>query len=480
MSDASPLQMTGVASWRSPKRVLPWLVAVPLFMEQLDATIVNTAVPAMAENLNVEPLSLKAVMTSYALALAVFIPISGWMADRFGVRRVFATAISLFTCGSLFCALSQNVPMLVASRVVQGLGGSMMVPVGRLALVRTFSKHELLAAINFVVIPALVGPLLGPLVGGVIVHVLPWRTIFLINLPIGVLALTLVRKAMPDSRGVAKALDLLGFLLFGAGIGLFSWVLEIFGETSLSSPALGLMLVASLVLLAIASRRALGSANPVLRLALLRVRTFRAAVLGSFVARLGIGGLPFILPLLLQLGFGFSPWQAGLLLMPQALASMGMKVLAGKILRRFGYRTVLLANTVAMGVVLALWSTVTVHTPVLELVALGFIFGFFSSLQFTSMNSLAWADLTDEQTSAGTSLSSTLQQLSMSVGVALASLLAALYLQGASQADHLALMHSLHLTFLTLGVITVVSAGVFAQLTEDDGANVSNRVVQRT
>jgi EmrB/QacA subfamily drug resistance transporter len=463
----------------SVKRVLPWLVAVPLFMEQLDATIVNTAVPAMAANLHVEPLSLKAVLTSYALALAVFIPISGWMADRFGVRRVFASAISLFTFGSLLCGLSLNVPMLVASRLLQGFGGAMMVPVGRLALVRTFSKHELLAALNFVVIPALIGPLLGPLVGGVIVHLLPWRAIFLINLPIGVVALALVRRGMPDYRGSTQRFDLFGYVLFGAGIGLFSWVLEIFGETRLSLAELLVILLASLGLLGIASWRALHSSRPVLALRLFGVRTFRAAVLGSFVARLGIGGLPFILPLLLQLGFGFSAWQAGLLLMPQAAASIGMKVLVPRILKRFGYRAVLLSNTVAMGVILAGWSLVTINTPVVVLVILGLVQGFFSSLQFTSMNSLAWADLNETQTSAGTSLSSTLQQLSMSVGVAVASLLAALYLHGAPQADHLALMHSLHLTFLTLGGITVLSAGVFAQLTADDGANVANRAVQR-
>src|SRR5476649_886046 len=233
------------------KRFLPWLVAVALFMENLDATIVNTAVPTMALNLHVEPLSLKAVLTSYTLSLAVFIPVSGWMADRFGTRRIFTLAISLFLLGSVLCGISTNVPMLVASRIIQGMGGAIMTPVGRLALVRTFPRSEMLAAMNYVVVPALIGPLLGPFVGGLIVYWLHWRVIFFLNVPFAVVGLWMVHQHMPDFRDDdTPPLDRLGFLLFGSGVALLSYVLEIFGEHTRSLPAMGLMLAGSAVLLA--------------------------------------------------------------------------------------------------------------------------------------------------------------------------------------------------------------------------------------
>ena len=321
------------------KRYMPWLVAVSLFMENLDATIVNTAVPTMAANLEVTPLSLKGVLTSYTLCLAVFIPISGWMADRFGTKRVFTWAVCLFTLGSLACGLALNSPMLVAARVVQGIGGAMMTPVGRLALVRTFPKSEMLTAMNFVVIPALIGPLLGPFMGGVIVHWLPWRMIFFLNLPIGLLGLWLIKRHMPDYRDDAVApLDRTGFLLFGSGIALLSYVLEIFGEHRLSAgPILGLLAV-SLALLGLYGWHAGRLPNPVMRLDLFRIRTFNIAVLGGIITRLGVGGMPFLLPLLYQIGLGHAPWEAGLLTMPQAVAAIAMKMMSKGILARLGRR----------------------------------------------------------------------------------------------------------------------------------------------
>ena len=213
------------------KRYLPWVVATALFMEQLDSTIVNTAIPAMAASLQVTPLSLKAVVTSYILSLAVGIPVSGWMADRFGTRRVFGVAVAVFTVSSILCGLAVNAPMLVVARVLQGIGAAMMMPVGRLTIIRTFHKSELLMAMNFVIIPALIGPLLGPTVGGLIVHWLSWREIFFVNVPVGLMALLLVHRYMPDYRGDApRPLDLIGLLLFGTGTALLSWLLEIFGE----------------------------------------------------------------------------------------------------------------------------------------------------------------------------------------------------------------------------------------------------------
>src|SRR3984885_13835960 len=279
------------------KRLLPWLVAVAFFMESLDTTILNTAVPAISAALHVKPLSMKAVLASYTLSLAVFIPISGWMADRFGTRRVFAAAIGLFTLGSFLCGLSSNIHLLVACRVLQGCGGAMMVPVGRLTLVRSFPKSDLLRTMSFVAIPALVAPMLGPIAGGLIVDYLHWRIIFFLNIPIGLAGLTLVYLHLPDYREEQHpALDAVGLILFGSGVALLSYVLEIFGEHALSLGEMVGLLALSLALLAGYALHARMLSFPLLQLRLLTIRTFRAAVSGSFFTRIGIGGVPFLLP----------------------------------------------------------------------------------------------------------------------------------------------------------------------------------------
>jgi EmrB/QacA subfamily drug resistance transporter len=461
------------------RRFLPSLVAVALFMENLDATIVNTAVPTMSAALHVQPLSLKAVLTSYTLSLAVFIPISGWMSDRFGTKRVFAAAVAIFSLGSLACGLSINVPMLVASRILQGLGGAMMTPVGRIALVRSFPRSQLMVVMQYVVVPALIGPLIGPVTGGLIVHWLPWRTIFLINLPFGVVGLWMVRCYMPDFRDPAPApLDYTGFLLFGAGIGLLSYVLEVFGEHRLSAvPIIGLT-VLSVGLLIAYGWHARGIARPMLKLALLRVRTFRVSVLGGFVTRLGLGGMPFLLPLLYQLGLGFPAWKAGLFTIPQALAAMGMKVMGRKLLTRFGHRCVLIANTALLGVAIGGFALIGRDTPVWWILPLSFFLGFLASLQFTSMNTLVYADVDDRDASQAGSIASTAQQMSLSFGVALGALLAAWYLGGLDQSIAAQTIPALHKAFITMGGLTVLSSFTFWTLQSGDGDNVSNRSVR--
>ncbi len=458
------------------KRFMPWLVAVALFMENLDATIVNTAVPTMAAKLEVPPLSLKAVLTSYTICLAVFIPVSGWMADRFGTKRVFTWAVSLFTLGSLFCGLAMSIPMLVAARVVQGIGGAMMTPVGRLALVRTFPRSEMLSAMNFVVIPALIGPLLGPFVGGLIVHWLPWRTIFFVNLPIGLLGLWLIKRHMPDFRneGVAP-LDRVGFLLFGGGVALLSYVLEVFGEHSLPpGPILGL-LACSFGLLAAYYWHGRHVPNPVMRLALFDTRTFNVAVIGGVITRLGIGGMPFLLPLLYQIGMGFPPWQAGLLTMPQALAAITMKMLSKSILARFGHRQVLVTNTVLFGATILAFALIGPGTPVWCILLLSFTQGFFSALQFTSMNTLVYADISDADASMANSIASTAQMMALSFGVAFASLVAAWFIGRTPQTDTANFIRALHHSYLALGTVTIISSLMFWRLRPNDGNNVSNR-----
>ena len=463
--------MTAPLPTDNVKRLLPWLVAVAFFMESLDTTILNTAVPTIAEALGVAPLSMKAALTSYTISLAVFIPVSGWIADRFGTRLVFMTAIGVFTTGSLMCGLSVNMPMLVASRILQGCGGALMMPVGRITMVRTFPKADLVRAMSFVAVPGLIGPLIGPLAGGLIVGYLHWRMIFFVNIPVGLAGMYLVFRHMPDYRSEERVpLDFVGLALFGSGIALLSYVLEIFGEHGLDVKSVSFLLGLSVLLLLAYTAHALREEFPLLKLALFRVRTFRSAISGSFATRLGVGGMPFLLPLLYQIGLGYTPVQSGLLIMPQPLAAMSLKMLMPRILTRFGYRSVLLYNTLAIGAITILFMTVAPGIPVALIVALGFTLGFVSSMQYTAMNTLVFADLPDADASAGSSISSTVQQMSMSFGVAVSSLLAAVFLGGEHRPGPAALVSGIHWTFLTMGLMTIVSALIFRQLKPNDGA----------
>lgn len=456
------------------KRYLPWVVATALFMEQLDATIVNTGIPAMAASLDVTPLSLKAVVTSYILSLAVCIPVSGWLADRYGSRRVFLSAVALFIVSSMLCGLAVNAEMLVAARVPQGISAAMMMPVGRIAIVRTFPKGELLRAMNFVIVPALLGPLLGPTVGGLIVHWLSWRDIFFVNVPVGLAALWFGHRHMPDYRAAApRPLDVRGLLLFSSGAALLSWLLEVFGENALPRGEGAMLFVVAIGLLVAYGWHAGRVPHPLLRLQLLRVRTFRVSVLGGFVTRLGIGGMPFLMPLLYQLGLGLPAWQSGLLMMPTALAAMTMKALSAPLLRRFGYRRVLMVNTALIACMIASYSTVTPATPLVLIVAMGFMMGLFNSLQFSSMYSMAYADIGDSDTAMASTMATTLQQLSMSFGLACGSLVTGYFLAGQPQSDAVALREALHHAFLAIGALTLLSSASFWTLRARDGESVS-------
>ncbi len=456
------------------RRYLPWLVAVALFMENLDTTIVNTAAPRMAEGFGVEPLSIKGVLTSYTLALAVFIPISGWMADRFGARRVFELAILIFTTGSLLCGIAVNLPMLVASRLLQGMGGAMMSPVGRLALVRTFPRSDMIRAMNYVVVPALIGPLVGPFLGGAITHWLHWRVIFFINLPLGIFGFWLSRRWMPDYRSdESPPIDLRGMVLFSSGILLLSYALEVLGEHRLPGGTILQLGAAGLLLLAGYIWHARRVKFPVLSLGLFGVRTFRIAVLGGFVTRLGSGGMPFLLPLLYQVGLGYLPWQAGLLMMPQVFGAMSMKLVNRQVLARFGHRNVLRWNTWLMGLLLASFSLVGPGTPVQVIVILSFLQGFVSSIQFTSMNSLVYADVSDNEASRASSIAITGQHLAVSFGIALGSVTATFFLSNVPADNHAAFVSAVHYAFIVLGGMTVASSAVFAGLRPEDGAIVS-------
>ncbi len=456
------------------KRLLPWLVAVAFFMQSLDTTILNTAVPTIANAMGVTPLNMKSVLASYTLSLAVFIPISGWMADRFGTRRVFAAAIGLFSLGSLLCGLSTDLAMLVACRVLQGVGGAMMVPVGRMTMVRAFPKSELIRAMSFVAIPSTIGPITGPLIGGVIVHYLHWGYVFFVNLPVGVLGLWLVYRFLPDYRESDRhPLDVIGLVLFGAGVALLSYVLEVFGEHRLTDLEIVLLLVLSAALLAGYGVKAAHTRHPLLLLGLFRLRTFRAAVAGSFLSRLGLGGIPFLFPLLYQIGLGFTPIESGLLVMPQAIAAMGLKMVVPKILARLGYRTVLIGNTLIVGFLITLFATIDVGTPAWRIVLQAFVLGFFTSTQYTAMNTLVYADVTGPQTSGASTIASCGQQMSISFGVASASLIAALFVPADLRSDPTALIHGVHQAFIVLGLMTMASSAIFMELHRNDGGAVS-------
>jgi EmrB/QacA subfamily drug resistance transporter len=480
MNQTGPLIVRPSSSGPSPsdpsaasKRLLPWLVAVAFFMESLDTTILNTAVPTISSALGVAPLSMKAVLASYTLSLAVFIPISGWMADRFGTRRVFASAIGLFTLGSFLCGMSSNIHLLVACRILQGCGGAMMVPVGRLTLVRAFAKSDLLRVMSFVSIPALVAPMLGPIAGGLIVGYLHWRIIFFLNIPIGLAGLILVYLHLPDYRSEqTPPLDIVGLILFGSGVALLSYVLEIFGEHTLSTAEMSALLLLSIALLAGYRIHGNSIPFPLLKLKLFGIRTFRAAVSGSFFTRLGIGGVPFLLPLLYQVGLGFTPIQSGMLIMPQAIASMSMKPLMPRILRRVGYRGVLISNTLILGALLLVFATIGVRTPVWVIVLQAFLYGAFTSLQYTSMNTLVFADIEEKDASSASSIASTLQQMSISFGVAAAGLTTALFVPS-THSDSAAMIHGIHKALIALGTLTIVSTIVFRSLRSGDGDDVS-------
>jgi MFS family permease len=349
----------------------------------------------------------------------------------------------------------------------------MMVPVGRLTLVRTFAKSELVRAMSFVAIPSLVGPMLGPIAGGLIVGYLHWRLIFFVNIPIGLVGLFLVYWHLPDYREDTNPLDVTGLFLFGSGVALLSYVLEVFGEHTLTRSEILGLLALSILLLAGYGFHATRAAYPMLRLTLFRIRTFRAAVVGSFVTRLGIGGIPFLFPLLYQVGLGFTPVQSGLLMMPQAIAAMSLKVTMPGILNRVGYRGVLISNTLIIGLMILFFATIGKATPVWLIVAEVFLYGFFTSLQYTSMNTLVYADVTEEQASGASSIASTMQQMAISFGVASASLVTVFFLPSRSSSDTAQFIHGIHRAFFVLGGMTLLSTIVFCGLKRGDGDSVS-------
>ncbi len=404
-----------------PSRLLtPLIIACALFMENLDSTVLATSLPAIATDLHEDPIALKLALTSYLLSLAVFIPASGWAADRFGTRTIFRGAIVVFTVGSVLCGLSSTLPAFVAARVFQGLGGAMMVPVGRLVLLRSVPRHEIVQALATLTMPALLGPILGPPLGGFITTYFHWRWIFWINVPIGVLGVTLATLFIADAReDDVRPLDVAGFAMTGLGFSGLTFGLTAAGRGFVSPLTDGLLVVGGALMLALYVRHARRTPYPILDLALMRVPTFAASVTGGFAFRLGIGALPFLLPLMLQLGFGLTPFQSGSLTFAAAAGAFLMKATARPILRRFGFRRVLVVNALVSSAFLASYGLFTAATPRWVIFALLLGGGFFRSLEFTSINAIAYADVDQAAMSRATSFASVMQQLSLSTGVAM-------------------------------------------------------------
>lgn len=455
-------------------RSLLRLVAVAFFMESLDTTILNTAVPVIADALHVQSLDLKSVLASYTLSLAVFIPLSGWIANRFGTRRVFCAAIVIFTLGSLLCGLCRNIHTLVISRVLQGSGGALMLPVGRLALLRSIPKADLIRAMTFVVVPGLVGPMVGPLIGGLIISNFHWSVIFFLNVPIGFACLHMACSHMPDYRAVNKTpLDAMGLALFGAGITSLSYLLEVFNEHILSHSAAALMLGASVIFFTCYGLHSRRIAHPLLELALVRHRSFRVALAGNLCTRISIGGIPFMLSLLYQVGMGFTPVQSGLAVLPQAVAAIGLKFAVPRILRKLGYRWVLTRNTVVVGCMIMAFALIDSRTPIAVIVLQSFAYGLFASLQVTAMNTLYYADIDQTAMSGATTIASTVQQLGLSFGVAVAALCATLFIPSFVHPNASRMMHGIHGALLLLGMWTALSALIYGRLRRYDGTTIS-------
>lgn len=438
-------------------------------MQMLDSTILNTSLPAIAKDLNESPLNMQNAIVSYVLTLALFMPVSGFLADKFGTKKVFIAALMLFAGGSLFCSLSQNLIQLVFARVLQGIGGSLMTPVGKLALIKTFPKNELLKAMNFAIMPALIGPVLGPLVGGYMVDYLSWHWIFLINIPIGLIGIVLSIRFMPDYKSTTIDFDFKGFLIFAAASLFLSISLEFFGNTTHMTTVLAVFFLGFLMLY-FYYRHATTDDNPIFPLNLFKVRTFRVGILGNLATRLGISAIPLLLPMMIQIAYGQSAVTSGWIVAPMALTAMFGKSAVIKILDKFGYRRTLMLNTFIIGLLISCMAIPNSHINIYWYVPIIALLGFFNSIQFTAMNSISIADLREYHTSSGNSLASVNQQLAIAFGIAFGLIVLKIF-KGDVNLIHKDIHNAFRYTFLLVGGLTILSGLVFRRLHSRDGEN---------
>jgi EmrB/QacA subfamily drug resistance transporter len=457
-----------------PRSFVTLIVAVALFMETMDSTVIATSLPAIAADLGEDPIALKLALTSYLLSLAVFIPLSGWMADKFGARTVFRAAIVVFTLGSAACGFAQGLADFVLFRVIQGMGGAMMVPVGRLVILRSIPKSELISALAWLTVPALMGPVIGPPLGGFIATFASWRWIFWINIPVGILGVILATRYIENIREEdVPPLDVKGFILSGIGLSGLAFGFTTIGQGLFPTPVVLALLAAGAIGCALYVRHARSAPAPLLDLGLLKVKTFFVSVVGGFVYRIGIGAMPFLLPLFFQLGFGMSAFQSGLLTFVSAIGAIAMKTTAAPIIRRYGFKRVLVVNALISSLFIAVIAPFTPATPHAVMLGLLLVGGFFKSLQFTSINTIAYADIDNKAMSRATSFASVAQQLSLSAGVATGALV--LELERMGRDSHEVLLADFPSAFVLVSAIAASSALIFATLPRDAGANLSTR-----
>lgn len=456
------------------ERIIPLIVAAALFMENMDATVIATSLPAIAADIGTSPLTLKLAITSYLLALAVFIPASGWVADRFGAQRVFTSAIVVFMCGSIGCAFAQSIEHFVIARTVEGIGGAMMTPVGRLVLLRSIDKKELVNAMAWVTAPALVGPVVGPALGGFITTYFSWHYIFLINIPIGILGIVMALRYIDPIKGDdVQPFDFKGFILAGLGLGGIAFGLSVAGLKIMPWPMVVAFIVGGAISMTLYVLHYKRVPFPVLDFGLLRLRTMRAAIVGGFMFRLGIGALPFLLPLLLQVGFGLTPFQSGLITFGSAVGALFMKTLAARMINTFGFRIIMVVDALVSSAFLAVNALFTPSTPLSLILVLLIVGGFFRSLQFTAINTIGYAEVDMARMSRATTLVSVTQQLAISAGVAVGAFSVEMTLLMRKGADLTS--SDFAPAFIVVALISASSAIIFARMPSDAGHQVSGR-----
>ncbi|WP_109078267.1 DHA2 family efflux MFS transporter permease subunit [Aggregatibacter kilianii] len=454
---------------RQTYRNLALIAAMALFMQSLDATILNTALPAISADLHESPLEMQMTIISYSLTVALFIPLTGWIADKYGTLNVFRVAVTIFVLGSVACAASHSLNALIWSRVLQGLGGALMMPVARLAIIRNVPKTQLVAAWNAMAMAGLIGPVLGPIVGGWLVTHATWHWIFLMNIPIGVLGIWFAGRHMPNSTGNISKLDWWGFVLFAGGLAGVTLGLDLLSEERIAQWLTILILAVGLGCFSLYYLYAKRAQNPLLPLNIFVTRTFRIGIVGNMFIRLSGSGIPFLMPLMLQVVFGYNADVAGWLLAPIALSSVLTKSFAGKILARFGYKTTLILTALSMTFAIATMSLLQQHTPIWLLVLILAWYGCAMSIIFTAVNTLAISDLSDHNASAGSTYISVTQQVGISIGIAVSAVILDTYRHLIGETGE-QLQHAFSATFLTSALFGIALLWVLSHLKKEDGA----------